>query len=454
MKITAKTHRMLRLQSVIFYLLLLVAIVLIARLSMTFNHQFDWTQNSRNTLSETSQQLLQDINSPVTVQVFAGNDYPYLSSIKDLLARYQAYTDQLKIDYIDPQFSPDLVRAMNIQQQGEIVISRGERKQHVQDLSEQSFTNALIAVARSEQPWLVFTEGHQERSLFEQNNVSLSNWAQQLQSKGFKLQALNLLEQKAIPDNTRVLVIASPLQDFLPGEIKLLRDYLDKGGNLLWLADPKQPASLNALAESLGLEISAKTVLDPNAAMLGINDPRFVLISDYANHPIGQATTSVSLFAEATTVEKSDSDTALDWQYTNLLNSQPDAWLESNSVIQSNVALQAFDAGIDQAGPLSLAYALSRELDGRQQRVVVIGDGDFVSNAYLGNVGNLSLAMATMNWLSHDDALINIPVKTSVGTQLTLNRTQSAVIGFGFLVILPLLFVLAGLTIWWRRRRR
>jgi len=40
-----------------------------------------------------------------------------------------------------------------------------------------------------------------------------------------------------------------------------------------------------------------------------------------------------------------------------------------------------------------------------QQRIVVVGDGDFLSNAYLGNVGNLDMGLKMVSWLIHEDRL-------------------------------------------------
>lgn len=456
MKITRQTQRLFRLQQGFFYILLLTVIVLLAKLLIDTNRQFDWTANARHTLSESSIELLKEIDNTINIQVFISPNDQLRPATVELLSRYQTRSDKLNIDYIDPAFSPEQVRALNIQQQGEMVVSLGEQQQHVFDLSEQSLTNALISVSRQQVQWLVFIEGHGERSLFEQTNFSLSTWAQKLQSQGFKLHAQNLTKTPEIPDNTAALVIASATRDWLAGEVALIKDYLDQGGNLLWLAEPDQTDSLDALSESLGIEFVGGTVMDPNTAMLGIDDPRFVLISDYANHPVGVATASVSLLAEAIAIQQADSESTQNWRYLNLLNSQPDAWVESNAITQANIPLQQFDIGADLHGPFSLGYVLSRELpaQNRNQRVAVIGDGDFVSNAYIGNAANLDLAMALVNWLAHDDKLINIPVKTSVGTQLTLTKAQSLILGLGFLLVLPLTLLAIGLGIWWRRKRR
>ena len=117
----------------------------------------------------------------------------------------------------------------------------------------------------------------------------------------------------------------------------------------------------------------------------------------------------------------------------------------------------------DIAGPLILGASISRDALNRtghddktrtQQRIVVLGDGDFLSNAYLGNGGNLNLGMNIMNWLSHDDALIAIPVKTAPDLNLTLSPMQSGIIAVIFLFGIPLLLAGSGLLIWVRRRRQ
>ncbi len=106
------------------------------------------------------------------------------------------------------------------------------------------------------------------------------------------------------------------------------------------------------------------------------------------------------------------------------------------------------------SGPLNIGVALSREGDDVQQRVVVIGDGDFLSNGYLGVGGNLQLAMNIANWLVSDDTLLSIPAKSSSDITLDMDEFELAMVGLTFLVVLPLLLLGSGFFIWWRRRRR
>jgi gliding motility-associatede transport system auxiliary component len=451
MKISSKTHRLFRVQQIIFYVLLVMAIILLANFSKQHDHQWDWTQNSRHTLSETTIEFLQQLDANIDIQIFVSPNNEYQAEAKKLIDRYQAHSDQLTIRFINPDFSPDLVRQHNIQQQAEMVITKDEKITHIYDLSEQSLTNSLISVSRHQQPWLLFIEGHGERSPLSEANFNLSTWGQQLIQKGFKIQPLNLIEHKRIPNNTAAVVIASPEKPWLPGEIEILKNYINDGGNLLWLSEPDSNQYLSELAEQLDIEFIAGTVMDPNAELLGIDDPQFVLITDFANHPIATATNSVTIFPQAVAMEVSNVESQ--WQHIALLTSQDNTWSKTDITKPAE-----FDLNTDTAGPFSLAYLLTRSdtevTDEKEQRIAVIGDGDFVSNTYIGNAGNLDFAVALVNWLVQEDELITIPVKITLDNQLDLTQTESLIIGLGFFLVIPIILLAIGFMLWWYRRKR
>lgn len=451
MNITQKIKRQLKLQNILFYLLVIIVVTLLAQLSLKTNIRSDWTANSRHSLSITTTQFLTQLDQTITIQAFISPSSEYRPVLESLLSRYQSHSAKLNIHYINPDFSPDLVRQLKIQQQGEIVVSRDDQQLHVVDLSEQSLTNALISISRQQERWLVFIEGHGERSPLNNANYDLSTWGEQLKQKGFKLLPLNLVENNHIPDNTTAIIIASPESAWLEGEIEIIKDYIADGGNLLWLAEPNSNQFMSNLAETLGIEFIPGVIIDPNAQQLGINDPQFLLITDYANNAIGRATSGVTLFPKAVALESSPDNT--DWQYLPQLTTQEHVWTEAGDRQPHH-----FDLGSDTAGPLNIAYLLTRTQENsdneREQRIAIIGDGDFLSNTYLGNGSNLQLGMAMMNWLAEDDELISIPVKTTLDNQLNLNQTQSIIIGLGFLIFMPLLLLFIGFSLRMYRRKR
>ena len=88
------------------------------------------------------------------------------------------------------------------------------------------------------------------------------------------------------------------------------------------------------------------------------------------------------------------------------------------------------------------------------QRIVVLGDSDFIANSYIGAGANLGLALNIINWLAGDDDLIAIEPKSAPDLQLKLSDASTVIIGFGFFLIIPVVLVTAGLIIWYRRKKQ
>jgi ABC-type uncharacterized transport system involved in gliding motility auxiliary subunit len=57
-----------------------------------------------------------------------------------------------------------------------------------------------------------------------------------------------------------------------------------------------------------------------------------------------------------------------------------------------------------------------------------------------------------MNWLSADEDLISIRPKEPENRPLALTVRQMRVLLWSTLVAFPLIIIVAGLSVWWRRR--
>jgi ABC-type uncharacterized transport system involved in gliding motility auxiliary subunit len=328
-----------------------------------------------------------------------------------------------------------------------LVIEYGGRKENLSQLSEEAFTNTLARLGRGGERWVVFVSGHGERSPVAQANHDLSSWAGQLAKRGLKTRSIALGGNTAVPQNTSVLVIASPRVKFLAAEIKQIEQYLARGGNLLWLADPGPLQGLERVAESLGVEFQRGVVVDPASPSLTGSAANFIVVSRFGAHPAVQGFELMTLFPEVAALSVQPSK---GWEQQVIIETAPSAWLETGA----STGQLRFDPGQDMRGPLNIAVALTRKQEDREQRVAVIGDGDFLSNSFLGNGGNLELGMNLVNWLGSDDAYINVPVRIAPDLSLTLSRNAQIGIVLGFLVVLPVGLFASGIVIWWRRRKR
>ena len=454
MQVTKKSRTQIRLQNIIFVILFLSAIGMLATLSNRYVISSDWTADARNTLSPSSTELLKTIDKPISITAFVRED-PKSSAIRkritQIVGRYQKHHEKVTLEFINPDTEPQMTRDLGIRVEGEMVIRIGERSQNLQNLTEQSLTNALQRAARSADRFIVFLEGHGERSARGRANHDLADWVTQLQSKGLNVQGINLANSPQLPDNTSILVIASPQVSLLPGEFSIISKYLADGGNLLWLADPGDLHGLDALAEQLGIEFQPGVIVDPTTVSLGIQDPRFTIITEYGAQPVTENFDTLTLFPQASGIEVVEGS---DWQAEAFLTSAANSWSET-SELKGELEL---NAGDDIPGPLNIGMILTRnnadtDNANSDQRVIVIGDGDFLSNTYLGNAGNLDLGLNLVNWLSRDDNFIDIPARTANDLKLELSPFSAGLIGLGFLFIIPLSLLGIGIFIWWRRRQ-
>jgi len=233
--------------------------------------------------------------------------------------------------------------------------------------------------------------------------------------------------------------------------------YVDGGGALLWLTEPGEDAGLDELAGTLGVRVLPGVVVDGNGQAFGLQDPSFVAINTYPPSPLTKDFALTTLLPQPAALAKL-SDTR--WAVQPLLRSSAKSWNETGHIPKAgenaDTVRQDADAG-EIPGPLDLAFALSRvspRPDKREQRIVVVGDGDFLSNSYLGNGGNREFGQRMFDWLLGDDAQIAVPDRSAPDRELALSQGALTGLALLFLVALPLLLALTGVLIWWRRRRR
>ena len=192
----------------------------------------DVSAAARHTLAPASQAALAALKEPVTATLYVPETAPQRRIVGALVARYQELKPDLTFVVTDPAKVPELARSRGLRE-GELVLEAGERSERLVRFTEQDFTNALVRLAGKGERWLAFVTGHGERSPQRGANFDVTTWADALRKRGLRSLELDLATRPVIPDNTAVLVVASPQQAYLPGEIALIKDYLAHGGNLL-----------------------------------------------------------------------------------------------------------------------------------------------------------------------------------------------------------------------------
>jgi ABC-type uncharacterized transport system involved in gliding motility auxiliary subunit len=455
MKLSRKTRLQLQLQKTIFIVLLLVTVGLLGWLSSKHTTQFDWTSNKRNTLSQSSIDLLHTLKQPVQISVYVQDDETVHAAVKEILQRYQREKDDFTFHLINPDIDFESAQRDGVERYGQIIVKYNNNKENIASLSEQTISNALLRLSRAGDRKVVFLKGHGERSVSNDDNTSYSKLVTELTSRGFSIEAHNLL-LSAIPADTTVLVLAAPDRALLEGEIAHIKTYIDDGGNLLWMMDPGDMQGTQELASQLGIRFIPGIVVDNNTNLrntLRIKHPAMIPVLDYAAHPVTENIQYNTLFPISQGVEH------IDEQFSGsvIARSLPQSWAET-SAVSGEIAYEP-DNG-DTEGPIGIVMALERTLADESdagkaaQRIIVSGDSDFMANSYIGVGANLALGLNMFNWLAGDDDVIAIEARNAPDTQLQLDDTEVLMIGTGYLIVLPAGLILAGVVIWLRRRKR
>ena len=432
-------------------LLLLSASVCLIWLSTKFSFIEDLTQNNRHSLSTVSVNLLTQINGPVQITAYAREDPELRSAISQFIEKYQQIKPDIFLEFVDPDTSPEKIRELGIRINGELVIEYQGRQEHVRTADENTIVNTFAKIWQGKQSWVAFLYGHGERDLLGRANHDLGGFGIQLKNRGYYVQPVNLAEIPNIPDNTSILVMSGAQLPLLESEISSILEYLDRGGNFLWLLDPGDQGNLPlSLLRYFDIELAQGTVIDTAGQLIGIDDPTIAIITSslYTPHPLLKNFSYTTIYPHAAAILPVDSNT---WISTPLLMTGNQAWVES-SPLENEIT---FDAAMDLQGPLTIGLALSRMMSDdnpvsvseHEQRIVIVGDGDFISNTYLENSGNLDLGIRIFSWLDYQENLIEIPVRTLSDLNLTVSTHVIGTIGIFFLIVMPLISLTIAINI-------
>jgi hypothetical protein len=452
---SADRSRTWRLAADVAFVVLLIAVVLPAGwLAARHDTYWDWTSGARNSLSAESEAVLGRLEEPLAITVYAPPEHRVARAIEQLLARYRKHRPDLAVEYVDPQRFPERARDADVQLLGQMVLAYRGRRETLSTLSESSLTNAIARLLQPRAPWVAVLEGHGERAITGAAGPDLGRFAQLLNQRGFRLQPLDLARTPAIPENTDLLLISTPAIALFPGEADALVDYLAKGGNLLWLMDPGEPLGLEPLSEALGVRALPGQLVDAAASDLNLDSPTFAIVDDWPAHVLTQGLDRAAIFPGSLAFADS---AAAGWQIESRLRTGALSWNETGSVRGEVTRDQG--AG-EEPGPLPLALVLSRPrpnpdtgAEPREQRVIVVGDGDFLSNAHLGDGSNQAIGLRMARWLTGQEDLVAVPPPPRDTDAVTLAPVRGWAIVGGALIALPLLLAGIGIALPWYRGR-
>lgn len=441
--------------SMLYTIVVIAILVLINWLGNRYNKTVDTTSNKRFTLSQETQKLVKNLKGDATITYIdkASN----FANARGMLDRYKNLSPKIRVQYIDYQKQPTVARAYGLRYAGTAFVELGNRREEAKALTEEGITGAFLKDEKGVRK-VCFVSGSHEHPLDDTENSGLSQFKTLLERDNYQAQSMTLLDKTAVPSDCNVLIIAGPTADYAPNEIAAIKSYVEGGGRVLFLLDPPidfgrehvaENAPLAGLLQSWGVTLDKDLVLEENpmGQLFGFG-PEIPLVNNYESQPIVNdlknsftgfpVTRSLAVKnGDKTTVEKlfSTSDRAI---ATTKLNTN-----EVNPADPSN-----------KKGPFVLGAAGSYNTGKANSpgRFVVIGNSGFLTNGMLGFQANRDLALNAVNWLSSDEDLISIRPKEAEDRRLNATQHQMNVFAYTDLIAIPLFIIVAGVTIFLKRR--
>ncbi|MBT6347006.1 MAG: hypothetical protein HOJ49_09735 [Nitrospina sp.] len=429
-------------------------------LAFRHNKRWDYTEGGFFTLAPQTKKFIGNLPREVKLTAFFQTDSPEKIAFANLIAGYLTETDKIELHYVDPDKNPAVTKQYGITTYGAIILESGLKEVTVQNTTEENITNAFLRVTRDEQKVVYFLEGHGESQIKNSGNEGYSTAKKNLEKDGFIVKPLLLLQAGAIPQDTSVLVIPGPKKPFQDEEKKIIANYLNSGGSVFMLIDPKSSSGMESFLQEWGIALGEDIVIDPMSKLFG-GDFAAPVVNQYTAHEITSDFVLATIFPIIRSVRGIPVEGITT---TELLKTSANSWAESSF----DSGTVSFDDGVDTKGPIPVASIAVKNLSPETEKgskspennkstqkatLLVVGDSDFPINRYTNFSGNGDFFLNSISWLAEEENLISIRPKERKNTPIQMTQFLGNAIFVTGIILFPGLIGVIGVRTWWRRRR-
>ena len=446
----------------VVYSLIFLAVLAVANyLAARHNHRFDLTKQNVFSLSTQSEGVLAKLDKPLEVHAFveAGTD----PIVDDLLDSYKNASRNFTYHIVDPVKDRDLAERFKVTEIPFLHIQYGEPSSEdrrtatvTREISEETITNGLIKATAGTKKVVCFLDGHGEADPENREARGASALQDALRNENYETRKVLLATEATVPPECSILVVVATERPLFDHEVTQLREYLKAGRSALFMVPPQRGTQLGDVLQPWGVKLTDTVVVDQVVRLfqgpaLGLQ----ILASTYGTHPITQGFSERTVFPMVRAIQ-ADAAGKTGVSAIELVKSSPSAWGETDieGVFKRGEASQSDS---DIKGPVSLAVAVTgkhKEMgfgQAGETKLVVVGDADFASNQFFGQLFNRDLVLNMMSWLGGQEEGISIRPRAIQASRAQLSPEDTRRIFFLSVLVLPELLLFLGLTVWWRR---
>jgi len=434
---------------------LLAIIIVVNVIGVNNPIRSDLTATRQFTLAPQTEAVLNQLEKPVEAFAFFTPRMPQLAQSQqeavNLLREYSVTNRNFSYELVDIDQRPSIAIQYGVTEPGTVAFATEDRTQLTSEVSERSFTTALLQVSGQGLKTVCFLEGHGERTIYDPSGTGFSEASLGLERDNYLVRHFNSVTDapEDLLQRCTVLVIAGPQQDLTEDELGLLNEYLVQSGKAFFLLDPGAPPTFKYLLLQWGVGVLPGFIVDPDNR----SDPLTPIVSQdlMAPSPITDVL-DTAFFPEAVSLRSmvNPDNPGLIESVFPIVASGARSWLETSE--EGDIT---FDESQDLPGPVPMGMMVESIVDpesGTVTRVVAIGDSDFARNDFFLGRSNADLFLNSVNWLSDQEFLISVRPKASNFRILLLSDLQWRFILISSVGLLPILIISLGGITWWLRR--
>lgn len=290
---------------------------------------------------------------------------------------------------------------------------------------------------------------------------------QSLLNQGYDFDTISLANTPSIPDSLSALVIADPRKPFSSEELSKIFRYIDKGGNLLINAEPDRKDVIKPILDKLGVSLHDGILIQPSRTVE--SDQIYAYQSDSAKvfYPAyaRMVKKKAKYYLDSTLPVAMPGVSALDFSkgngfdvYPLLYTDSSKSWNRLAPISEDSLQLPVSHRPNDEAGSFVTAVRLDRSVNGRQQRIIVSGDADYLSSGDLFGAGdertNYDFGFAVFTPFTYGMFPANTLKDESIDNAFTIHVKDISVQSTLFYWVIPIIIGLFASILLIRRRRK
>jgi ABC-type uncharacterized transport system involved in gliding motility auxiliary subunit len=413
--------------------------------------EFDITQQKRNSLTEQTKKILEQVKGPLTLSVYSKREE--WGAILAMLKLYESQNRHIKLNAVDTDLRPDLVKLKNIDANGTVVIDYLGKETKFVISDELSVTNALLKALNARETVIYLTSGHNELACENKAEEGVSALCDLMKSQNYQVKSIDLSQTKDVPKDASAVLVFGPHAQFFPSELEQLERYLKRGGNMFVSLSPqfvpKLYDGLLKLAAPYGMKLGEDIVVDRLSTVQGA-EATIPIVSQYnQHHAITAGFEQRTVFPLSASVRKIPGNDSVELLAST--SSFPGSWAESD--LKAVAAGKAdFKEGVDVKGPVGLIGVGETVDSTNPSRFVLLGSTSFLLNGYQAQSGNATLFLNTVSWLVNDEGIISFNRPGLEENPVILSAQHLHMIFVISILLVPIVFFGTGIFVYRRRR--